>query len=64
MTSPPALTPRMFHMSCSYHMHDKQTDAIVYGGNKRRESKYDRNVTDVVAIFRFGELIAMFYTKY
>ena len=63
MVSPPALKPRMFHMSCSYHIQDQQTDAIVYGGNKRRENKYDRNVTDVVAIFRFGKFKLLFHNE-
>ena len=44
----------MFHMSCSYHIQTKQTDVIVYGGNKQRKDKFDRNVMTDAVIFRFG----------
>ena len=41
-------------MSCSYHIQTKQTDVIVYGGNKQRKDKFDRNVMTDAVIFRFG----------
>lgn len=36
-----------------------QTDVIVYGGNKRRKSKYEKNVMTDLMIFRFGESLCM-----
>ena len=48
------LRPRMWHMGCSYHIGERQTDVVVYGGNKQRQSKYERHVMTDVVIFRFG----------
>lgn len=45
-------------MSCSYHILDCQTDVIVFGGNKRRLSKFDRNVITSPVIIRFGKINA------
>lgn len=51
---PESLIPRMHHMACSYHIQDSQTDVIVFGGNIRRQSKFERNVVTLPIIFRFG----------
>ena len=48
------LRPRMFHMGCSYHISDKHTDVLVYGGNKQRQSKFERHVMTDLVIFKFG----------
>jgi hypothetical protein len=53
---PPFLKPRMFHMSCSYHVQDKQTDVVIYGGNKQRQHKFDRNVITCPVIVKFGSV--------
>lgn len=45
----------MFHMCCSDHLQVKQTDVIIYGGNKQRQSKFDRNVITSPIIIRFGK---------
>lgn len=55
---PKELQSRMYHMSCSYHIQDCQTDVIVFGGNKRRQSKFDRNVITSPVIIRFGKINA------
>ena len=44
-------------MSCSFHIQERQTDVIVFGGNKQRKSKYDRHVMTDLMIFRFGREI-------
>ena len=44
-------------MCCSYHIQDCQTDVIIYGGNKQRQSKFDRNVVASPIIIRFGKII-------
>ena len=41
-------------MSCSYHVSDRQTHVIVYGGNKQRQSKFERHVMTDLLIFKFG----------
>ena len=41
-------------MCTSHYRGGKQTDVIVYGGNKRRKSKFERNVMTDMIIFRFG----------
>ena len=37
------------------------TDIIIYGGNKRRESKFDRHVMTGLTILRFGKATRMYY---
>ena len=37
------------------------TDIIIYGGNKRRESKFDRHVMTGLTILRFGKETRMYY---
>ena len=49
------LVPRKYHMCASYFRAEKQADVIVYGGNKRRKSKFERNVMTDMLIFRFGK---------
>jgi hypothetical protein len=49
-----SLTPRKYHMCSSHFVGEGQTDVIVYGGNKRRKSKFERNVMTDMMIFRFG----------
>ena len=41
-------------MGCSYHISDKHTDVLVYGGNKQRQSKFERHVMTDLVIFKFG----------
>ena len=48
------LLPRKYHMCCSHFVRENQTDVIVYGGNKRRKNKFERNVMTDMIIFRFG----------
>lgn len=48
------LIPRKYHMCVSHFVEERQTDVVVYGGNKRRKSKYDRNVMTDMVIYRFG----------
>ena len=48
------LIPRKYHMCCSNFIEGQQTDVVVYGGNKRRKSKFERNVMTDMVIFRFG----------
>ena len=43
-------------MSCSYHITEQQTDVFVFGGNKQRKTKFERNVMTDLLIVRFGEL--------
>ena len=47
--------PRKYHMSCSYHKQERQTDVFVFGGNKQRKSKYDRHVMTGLMVFHFGK---------
>ena len=42
-------------MSCSYRIADRQTDVLVYGGNKQRKTKFEKNVMTDLLIIRFGE---------
>ena len=42
-------------MSCSYHITERQTDVLVFGGNKQRKTKFEKNVMTDLLIFRFGE---------
>ena len=42
-------------MSCSYHIADRQTDVLVYGGNKQRKTKFERNVVTDLLVIKFGE---------
>ena len=42
-------------MSCSYHITDRQADVFVFGGNKQRKTKFEKNVMTDLLIFRFGE---------
>ena len=44
-------------MSCSYHIAEGQTDVLVFGGNKQRKTKFERNVMTDLLIFRFGESV-------
>ena len=48
------LKPRMFFSSCNHYIHTRQTDVIIYGGNKQRKDKFDRNVMTNPLIIRFG----------
>ena len=41
-------------MTCSFFHDTMMTDIIIYGGNKRRESKFDRHVMTGLTILRFG----------
>ena len=50
-----SLRPRKYHMSCSYHKQERQTDVFLFGGNKQRKSKFDRHVMTGLTIFHFGE---------
>ena len=49
------LCPRKYHMSCSYHKQERQTDVFLFGGNKQRKSKFERHVMTGLTIFHFGE---------
>ncbi len=49
------LVPRKYHMCASYFRAERQADVVVYGGNKRRKSKFERNVMTDMLIFRFGK---------
>ena len=42
-------------MSCSVHIQERQTDVLVFGRNKQRKSKFERNVMTDLMIFRFGK---------
>ena len=42
-------------MCASHFMGERQVDVVVYGGNKRRKSKFERNVMTDMIIFRFGK---------
>ena len=42
-------------MGCSYHHGDRHTDVLVYGGNKHRQSKFERHVMTDLIIFKFGK---------
>ena len=55
----------MYQMSCSYH-HDggMKSDAIAYGGNKRRQSKFDKHVMTDLRILRFGRHKVISTTNY
>ena len=47
---------RMFHMSNAYFCnHDYQTDAIIFGGNIQRKSKFDKHVVTEMRVLKFGE---------
>ena len=43
-------------MCVSHFVQERQADVVVYGGNKRRKTKFERNVMTDMIIFRFGEL--------
>ncbi len=49
------LIPRKYHMCCSYFRQDRMADVVVYGGNKRRKNKFERNVMTDMIIIRFGK---------
>lgn len=53
------LVPRKYHMCAGHFVKERQTDVIVYGGNKRRKSKYERNVMTDMVIYRFGTYLAI-----
>lgn len=42
-------------MCCSYFRRERQVDVIVYGGNKRRKTKLERNVMTDMLVVRFGK---------
>lgn len=42
-------------MCMSHFVRERQTDVVVYGGNKRRKTKFERNVMTNMIIFRFGK---------
>lgn len=46
-------------MCAGHFVKERQTDVIVYGGNKRRKSKYERNVMTDMVIYRFGTYLAI-----
>lgn len=48
------LMARMWQMTCSHHYGDMRTDVIMFGGNKRRQSKFDKHVMTALTVFRFG----------
>ena len=50
-------------MSCSYHIAEGQTDVLVFGGNKQRKTKFERNVMTDLLIFRFGEPVTDTYNN-
>ena len=54
------LIARKYHMCASHYVGERQTDVVVYGGNKRRKSKFERNVMTDMIIFRFGERLGDF----
>lgn len=49
------LVARKYHMCCSFFKQERTSDMIVYGGNKRRKSKLERNVMTDMLIVKFGE---------
>ena len=42
--------------SAYYSNHDYQTDAIIFGGNIQRKSKFDKHVVTEMRKLKFGEL--------
>ena len=42
-------------MCASHFVEHGQTDVVVFGGNKRRQTKFERNVITGLVIFRFGK---------
>ena len=44
----------MWHMAASCYL-DGKTEALVFGGNIRRSSKYDRHAVTDLTILTFGE---------
>ena len=45
----------MFHMtSAYYHNHDCSTDVIIFGGNIKRKSKFDKHVVTEARVLKFG----------
>ena len=49
------LVPRKYHMCACYYRASRQVDVVVYGGNKRRKNKFERNVMTDMLIFRIGK---------
>ncbi len=51
---PSSLVSRKYHMCASHFVGERQADVIVYGGNKRRKTKFDKNVMTDMIVLRFG----------
>lgn len=46
-------------MCCSFFRQERMVDVIVYGGNKRRKSKLERNVMTDTLVVRFGKVSSL-----
>ena len=47
----------MWHMACSCYYDGCQTDVLLYGGNKHRQSGSERHVMTGLTIFTHGKYV-------